>query len=81
MKLQGKNVLIKPEEINKTSGGLHLSTLTKKAPIGKVLDTGPGCEKVKTGDRVHYVRRRAHRIQIEGIEHHFLFEDDVSYIY
>ena len=81
MTLHGKNILIRPEKITRTSGGIHLTPSAQKAPIGKVVDTGPGCEEVKIGDRVHYNPKKSNRIQIEGTELHFIPEGDIAYIY
>jgi co-chaperonin GroES (HSP10) len=81
MKLQGKTLLIKPENIAMTSGGIHLTPLAKKVPIGMVVDTGPGCKEVKTGDRVHYNPKKSNRMQVDGTEMHFVPEGDIAYIY
>ena len=81
MKLQGSNILVKPEKKIKTFGGIHLTPSAQKSPIGMVLDTGPGCEEVKIGDRIHYTPKKAHIVEIEGQELHFIPEGDIAYIY
>jgi co-chaperonin GroES (HSP10) len=81
MRLQGNTVLIKPDAPATVKGSIHLPVSNKKAHSGMVLDTGPGCDTVKSGDRVHYTPKKAHHIDIKGIEHHFIPEGDVAYIY
>jgi co-chaperonin GroES (HSP10) len=81
MKLQGTTVLVKPERPTKTSTGIILPLSQQKSPIGRVMDSGPGCETVKAGDRVHYSPKRASLITIEGEEQHFVSEGSIAYIY
>lgn len=81
MKLQGTIVLVKPEIIDKTPGGIHLPPSKKKAPTGMVLDTGPGCTLVKVDDRIYYSPKVASVITIKGEARHFIRECDIAYIY
>lgn len=79
--LQGSTILIKPEKQEMHSKIIHASHKRQITPVGMVLDTGPGCELVKAGDRVLYTPKKATRIDIEGVEHHFIPESDVAYIH
>lgn len=83
MILQGKSVLILPDELpEKTKGGLNIPrTATEKPSSGVVVDTGPLCETVSKGDRVLFVRKSASVIIIDDKEHYFITENKISYIY
>lgn len=51
MRLQGKAVLILPENLpEKSEGGIHIPETVKEQPIiGNVVACGPGCEDVSQG--------------------------------
>lgn len=83
MRVQGKALLILPEDNpEKTEGGIHIpATATDKPNIGWVIEAGPGCENAKKGDRIQYNRKGSSIINIDDIEHHFISEDQIAYIY
>ncbi len=83
MKIQGKAVLILPENLpEKSEGGIHIPETVKEQPIiGKVIDRGPGCEDVSPGDRVQYKRKGASILIMDDIEYHFITEEQIVYIY
>jgi co-chaperonin GroES (HSP10) len=82
MKVQGKAILVLPDENpDKTEGGIIIPLDAKKPSSGKVVDCGPGCELVKPGDRVQYHRGGASVISIEEVDHHFIIEDHIFYIH
>lgn len=83
MILQGRSILILPESNpEKTEGGIHIPATAKEQPlIGKAVLCGPGCEDVKQGNRVQYNRKGSSIINIDGVEHHFIVEDQIAYIY
>lgn len=83
MRLQGKNVLILPDELpEKTRGGLNIPRTAKEKPsLGVVIDIGPLCEEVKKGDRVQFVRKSSSIIQIDDKEYCFVHETKISFIY
>lgn len=83
MKLQGKAVLILPDDNpEKTDGGIMIPKTVEEKPLtGKVTDCGPGCEEVHVGNRVIYNRKGSSVIQIDEVEYHFISEHQISYIY
>jgi co-chaperonin GroES (HSP10) len=83
MEIQGKSVLILPEENpDKTSRGILIpKTVGKIKPIGKVIDCGKSCVDVKKGDRVQYAPKNGSLMNIKGVEHHSILEDHIYYIY
>lgn len=81
MELQGKAVLIKPDENPEKMGSIHIPETAKDKPnSGIVIDVGPGCKEISKGDRVKYPRKAGNVIIIEGVEHHFIIEDQIEYI-
>jgi co-chaperonin GroES (HSP10) len=83
MRTQGKAILILPESNpEQTEGGIHIPATVKEQPlIGKVVDCGNGCEEVRIGNRVQYNRKGSSIINIDNVEHHFITEDQINYIY
>ena len=83
MKIQGKAVLILPESLpEKSEGGIHIPETVKEQPIiGNVVGCGPGCEDVAPGNRVQYKRKGASIMIIDDVEHHFITEEQIVYIY
>ena len=80
---EGKSVLILQEKNpEKTSKGIIIpKTAALMSSIGEVIDCGKGCETVKKGDRVMYSPKNGSIIPIEGVEHHFISEKAIQYIY
>lgn len=81
MKIQGNAVLILPRE-NKPKGIIIIPG-TIKEPLtttGKVVDVGDGVAEVKKGDMVLYPKKKASRIIIDDVEHHFVIEDQILII-
>jgi len=82
MRLQGKAILIAPEDNpEKTESGIINPVMKDKPNIGKVLFCGPGCELVQEGDRVQYRRKGASVIIERGIEKHFIIEEQIVFVY
>jgi chaperonin GroES len=90
MKIQPLNdrVLVRRiEEEQKTSGGIIIPDTAKEKPQeGKVIAAGPGKldDKgkrmpldVKKGDRVLFGKYAGNDIQIDGVEHLIMREDDI----
>lgn len=83
MILQGKAVLIKPDKLPERTktGRLIIPATAKDLPqTGRVVLCGPECEEVSIGNRVHFGRKAASVISIEGEEHYFVNEDKILYI-
>lgn len=83
MEALGKLILIKPEgNPDKTSGGIIIPAVAKKsAPIGRVFKCGKGCVEVIEGDRVQYNPKNGSIVSIDDIEHHFVHEEAIFYVY
>jgi co-chaperonin GroES (HSP10) len=81
MKIQGKGILVLPDDNpNATSKGILIPKTVKEKPkTGKVIDIGPGCKDVNIGDAINYERKGASVINLDGVEHHFIIEDQVYY--
>jgi chaperonin GroES len=75
------------EEQKKTAGGLHIPDSAKEKPLeamvvavgsGKVQDDGSLRKlAIKAGDKVLLSKYSGNEIQVDGIEHLILREDDV----
>ena len=78
MELQGKAILILPDDNpEKTKGGV-INPVTKDKPnTGTVVLHGPGCELTLVGDKVLYKRKGASIIHMEGKEFHFIIEEQI----
>lgn len=83
MRLQGKTILILPDDPpERSEGGVLIPKTVKEKPNeGIVLDIGPGCELAHRGSRVQYPRKQANVMQIGGVEHHLIIEDQLFYVY
>ncbi len=80
MRLQGKSILVLPDETPEVTEGGIINPLEKKKPdSGVVIGCGPGCEIVVPGDRIQYGRAKASIIEIEGKEHHFIIEEQIYF--
>ncbi len=90
MKIQPLNdrvLVLRTEEDEKTGGGIIIPDTAKEKPQeGKVIAVGPGKvdEKgkrvsldVKKGDRVLFSKYGGNDINIGGVEHLILREDDI----
>lgn len=81
MEAQGKSILVLPDETpDETKGGVVINkAVTNKPDSGTVIQRGPGCEITSPGDHIQYKRKGAHIIQLEGVEHHFIIEEQVLF--
>ena len=85
--LADRVVVLRIEEDNKTSGGIIIPDTAKEKPQkGKVVAVGPGkvdengkrmAMGVKKNDRVLFGKYAGTEIQIEGVEHLIMREDDI----
>ena len=87
MKLQGKIVLIKPDEYPKrTAKGVLLSPTAmdkymKGKPMkGTVVDTGPVCRRVSKGMKVLFPARGASVIVLDNQDYYMISENRITYI-
>jgi chaperonin GroES len=75
------------EEEQKTAGGIIIPDTAKEKPQeGKVIAVGPGkigddgkrvAIEVKAGDRILFSKYAGTEIEIDGVEHIFMREDDI----
>ena len=75
------------EEEQKTAGGIIIPDTAKEKPQeGKVMAVGPGKMgddgkrvpvEVKVGDRILFSKYAGTEIQIDGVEHIFMREEDI----
>ncbi|RLD57001.1 MAG: hypothetical protein DRI97_06295 [Bacteroidetes bacterium] len=80
MKIQGKAILILPDETpEQTKGGIINPAVKDKPNTGRVVDCGPGCRITSQGDNVEYKRKGASIINIDGVEHHFIIEEQIFF--
>jgi chaperonin GroES len=90
MKIQPLNdrvLVLRIEEDQKTSGGIIIPDTAKEKPQeGRVIAAGPGKfdDKgkrmpldVKKGDRVLFGKYAGNDIEIDGVEHLIMREDDI----
>lgn len=79
----GKQVLIKPSDNpEKTQKGILIpKTAGKIKSIGTVISCGGGCIDVREGAKVQYNPKHGSIIPIEGVDHHFILEGQIYYIY
>ena len=87
MKLQGKIVLIKPDEYPKrTKGGVLLSPTAmdkymKGKPMGgTIIDTGPVCKWVNKGMKVLFPARSASVIVLDNQDYYMISENRITYM-
>ena len=82
MRLQGKSILVLPDDAPRETKGGIINPLSLKKPItGKVIDCGPGCESVRPGNQVQYKTKGASIIMIDGVAHHFIIEEQIFFVY
>ena len=80
-------LVLRVQEEEKTSGGIIIPDTAKEKPQeGKVVAVGPGKtgEKgeripmtVKAGDRILFGKYAGNEINIDGVEHLIMHEDDI----
>jgi len=85
--LSDRIVVVRVEEEKKTKGGILIPDTAKEKPQeGKVMAVGPGKvnEKgeripmdVKKGNRVLFGKYAGNEINIDGVEHLIMREDDI----
>ena len=85
--LSDRVLVLRIEEEEKTSGGIILPDTAKEKPQeGKVIAVGPGKTDengkilpmaVKKGDRILFGKYSGNEIQIDGVEHLIMQEDDI----
>ena len=85
--LNDRIVVVRVEEEKKTKGGILIPDTAKEKPQeGKVMAVGPGKvnEKgeripmdVKKGNRVLFGKYAGNEINIDGVEHLIMREDDI----
>ncbi len=81
-------LVLREEEENKTPGGIIIPDSAKEKPHhGKIVAVGPGkmsedgkrtTMDVKVGDRILFSKYAGTEIKIDGVEHLFMREDDIS---
>jgi len=81
MNLQGKSILILPDDNPESTKGIINPVSKKKPNTGEVIDHGPGCELVQAGDAVQYKRQGASVMWQDDVEHHFIIEDQIIFIH
>jgi chaperonin GroES len=89
--LQDRILVKRVDEESKTSGGIIIPDTAKEKPQeGKVVAVGPGKTlesgkisepNVKKGDRVLFSKYAGNEINVEGIEHIIIREDDVLAVF
>jgi chaperonin GroES len=85
--LQDRILVRRVQEEEKTKGGIIIPDSAKEKPIegeivavgaGKVLEDGKvRALDVKTGDRVLFGKYAGNEIQVDGVEHLILREDEI----
>jgi len=85
--LSDRVLVLRIEEEGKTSGGIIIPDTAKEKPQeGKVIAVGPGKMDedgkilpmaVKKGDRILFGKYSGNEIQIDGVEHLIMREDDI----
>ena len=85
--LQDRILVRRVQEEEKTKGGIIIPDTAKEKPIegeivavgsGKVLENGKvRALDVKAGDRILFGKYAGNEIQVEGVEHLILREDEV----
>jgi chaperonin GroES len=89
--LNDRVIVLRIDEEEKTAGGVIIPDTAKEKPQeGKVIAAGPGKldEKgkripmtVKKGDRVLFTKYGGNEIEIDGVEHLIMQEDDILAIF
>lgn len=82
MKVQGKALLVMPEENpERTESGILIPGAAEAPNIGRVQECGDGCTLVQPNDRIQYNRKAASVLEVEGEILHFIIEDQVFFVY
>lgn len=81
MELQGKAILILPDDTPEKTKGIINPLMKDKPNTGRVINHGPGCELVQIGDLVQYKRKGASVMMKEGMEHHFIIEEQIVFVH
>jgi co-chaperonin GroES (HSP10) len=83
MQILGTAVLIKPDKLpERTPQGRLVIPRNSKELLpewGIVIDSGPACEGIKKGDRVHFPRKSASVIVIDEEDFYFTSEHKIFY--
>lgn len=89
--LHDRVIVKRIEEEEKTKGGIIIPDTAKEKPQeGKVVAVGPGKTlesgkisepNVKKGDRVLFSKYAGNEINVEGVEHIIIREDDVLAVF
>jgi len=81
MKVLGNAVLILPDRMpEKTSKGLLIpETVKDTTEMGKVIDCGSACTRIKKGDKIHFPRKSCSVMEIDGVLHFFTNEYKIFY--
>ena len=85
--LNDRVLVLRVEEEQKTAGGIIIPDTAKEKPQeGKVIAVGSGkvgkdgkrvAPEVKVGDRILFSKYAGTDINVDGIEHVFMKEDDI----
>jgi co-chaperonin GroES (HSP10) len=79
----GTAILIKPDSLpERTETGKIVINPNSKEMLpewGVVIQAGRACTQVRAGDRVHFPRKSASVIEIEGVTHYFTNEHKIFY--
>jgi co-chaperonin GroES (HSP10) len=83
MTITGTAVLIKPDKLpERTPQGRLVIPRNSREMLpewGVVVDSGPACEGIKKGDRVHFPRKSASVIVIDEEDFYFTYEYKIFY--
>jgi chaperonin GroES len=89
--LNDRVLVLRIDEDEKTAGGIIIPDTAKEKPQeGKVMAVGPGkldekgermSMEVKKGDRVLFTQYGGNEIEIDGVEHLIMQEDDILAIF
>ena len=89
--LNDRVVVLRIDEDEKTSGGIIIPDTAKEKPQeGKVIAVGSGKLnedgkrvplEVKKGDRILFSKYGGNEIQIDGVEHLIMREDDILAVF
>ena len=85
--LNDRVLVVREEEEQKSAGGIIIPDTAKEKPQrGKIVAAGPGKMgedgkriplEVKAGDRVLFAKYAGTDIELDGVEHVFMKEDDI----
>ncbi len=89
--LNDRILVLRTEEEHKTPGGIIIPDTAKEKPQeGKVVAAGPGKRgddgkiiplELKEGDRILFSKYAGTEIKIDGVEHIFMREADISAVF